>query len=92
MTLSLLILDLAGFIFISLASILMVLVILEYFKGLKIPAFWIYLIVAFYLSLTASFVETAFGRPELTQSIRLASNIFVFLGIYGAYKRMRTKI
>ena len=92
MTLLLLMLDLVGFIFISLASILMVLVILEYFKGLKIPTFWVYLIVAFYLSVNATFLDAAFKQPEVTQATRLASNIFVFLGIYGAYKRMRTKI
>ncbi len=92
MTLLLLILDLAGFIFVSLASVLLVLVILEYFKGLKMPSFWIYMILAFYLSVTATFLEAAIGRAELSQAVRLASNIFILLGIYGAYNRMTRKI
>lgn len=92
MTLLLLILDLVGFLFISMASILMVLVIMEYFKGLKIPSFWIYMVFSFYLSVTATFVDAAFRQAELTQAIRLASNVFIFLGVYGAYKRMKSTI
>lgn len=93
MTLPLLMmLELVSFVFISFASVLLVLVFLEYFKGLKIPAFWIFMIFSFYLSVTATFVDAAVHIPELTQAIRLASNIFIFLGISGAYKRMRTKI
>lgn len=92
MTVLLLILDLVSFIFISLASIVLVLVVLEYFKGLKVPAFWIYIIVAFYLSITATFFDAAFQKPELTQATRLASNVFAFIGVYSAYKRMKTTI
>ncbi len=88
----LLIIDMVGFIFISLASVFLVMLMLEYFKGLRIPAFWIYLIVAFYLSVTATFFDAAFKQSELTQLTRLLSNVFIFLGISGAYKRMKTKI
>jgi len=92
MSLLILIIDLLGFVFISMASLLLVLVFLEYFKGLKIPAFWVYLIIAFYLSVTATFFDAAFQQEELTQTVRLLSNVFIFLGVYGAYKRMNAKI
>ncbi len=86
------VLELVGFVFISLASVMLVLIILEYFKGLKMPAFWLSLILSFYLSVTATFLDAAFGSAELTQATRLAANIFIFLGIYGAYKRMKTRV
>lgn len=92
MTLLLMLLDLASFVFLSFASILLVLVFLEYFKGLKMPSFWIYMILSFYLSVTAAFVEVSINSAELTQAIKLASNVFIFLGVFGAYKRMKTKI
>ncbi len=92
MTALALMLELIGFVFVSLASVLLVMVVMEYFRGLKMPAFWLFLMMSFYMSVTATFIDAAFGSEELTQAARLAANVLIFLGIYGAYKRMKTKI
>jgi magnesium-transporting ATPase (P-type) len=84
--------ELVGFVFMSLSSILLVLIMFEYFRGLRTPTFWIYLVVAFYLSITSDLFSAAFEYPEITQMLKLASSVLIYLGISGAYQRMRTKI
>ena len=92
MTLLALVLEMTGFVFISLASVTLVLVMMQYFKGMKIPAFWIYIMAAFYLAVAAASFDAVFSSSELTQATRLLSNILAFAGVYSAYRRMKSRV
>jgi len=79
--------------FLFLASILIVIILYNYFKGVQVPYFWIYFFVAFLL-LTINNIflvvlpETDF-YSMFSISIKLMTNVFIFLGIYELYKRSR---
>ena len=85
--------DMLSIFFLFLASSLVAVILYNYFKGLEVPYFWIYFFVAFLLLTINNVLLVLLPNTEFNStfstSIKLITNIFIFLGIYQLYKRSK---
>ena len=85
--------DMISIFFLFVASIMIIIILYNYFKGLQVPYFWIYFFVAFLLLMVNNILFVLLPETEFYSmfrvSIKLIINIFIFLGIYELYKRSR---
>lgn len=86
-----LIFDLTSMAVLSVSAAFIVYILYRHFRGIKIPHFWIYFLVGFFLLSVHSFLANAFpDEPYLTFNmfIKLVANTLIFLAIYSLYKRL----
>lgn len=86
-----LMLDFTSMIVLSVSSALIVFVLYKYFRGIKIPRFWLYFLAALFLLTLQNFLINALPQePYFTFSmfLKLVANTLVFLAIYSLYKRL----
>ncbi|MBI2076067.1 MAG: hypothetical protein HYT72_02350 [Candidatus Aenigmarchaeota archaeon] len=86
-----LVFDFTSMIVLSVSSAFIVYMLYRHFRGIKIPHFWIYFLVGFFLLSIHSFLANAFPEePYLTFSmlLKLVANALIFLAIYSLYKRL----
>lgn len=92
-TLLTLVFDLASMLLLSVASALIIFVLYKYFRGVRIPHFWIYFLLAFVMLTVHNFLINALPQePYFTfgMALKVAANAFIFLAIYSLYKRSAT--
>lgn len=87
------VIDFVSTIILFFSSVLFILVLYSFFRGIKIPLFWLYFSGAFYLLTMQNAFTTYFPQDEpyllIGQLIKLLSNILILLGISELYKRFQ---
>ena len=86
-----LVFDFTSMIVLSVSSALIVFVLYKYFRGVKIPRFWIYFLAGFFLLTLHNFLVNALPQePYFTFSmfLKVVANALIFLAIYSLYKRL----
>ncbi len=78
------------------SSVLFILVLYSFFRGIKIPLFWLYFSGAFYILTLQNALAAYFLQEEpyllLNQMMRLVSNVLILLGINELYRRFQHQV
>lgn len=89
------IIDVSSMILLLLSTAGLFYILVKYFKGMKKPPFWIYLIggfmiMTFHTILIAYYPDIL--KPLITASIRFVASLFFLIGILILLRSYRTKI